>query len=74
MLERFKDSDGLGAIFPPIVNSIFALRALDPDDELISRQVGTIVDVEDLVPSSYVLEVSSPGLDWAIQIAVARGK
>lgn len=33
------------------------------DCELISRQVGTIVDVEDLVPGSYVLEVSSPGLD-----------
>ena len=33
------------------------------DCELISRQVGTIVDVEELVPGSYVLEVSSPGLD-----------
>jgi ribosome maturation factor RimP len=33
------------------------------DCELISRQVGTIVDVEDVVPGSYVLEVSSPGLD-----------
>jgi ribosome maturation factor RimP len=33
------------------------------DCELISRQVGAIVDVEDLVPGSYVLEVSSPGLD-----------
>jgi ribosome maturation factor RimP len=33
------------------------------DCELISKQVGTIVDVEDLVPGSYVLEVSSPGLD-----------
>lgn len=28
MLERFEDSDGLGAIFPPIVWSIIALRAL----------------------------------------------
>jgi ribosome maturation factor RimP len=33
------------------------------DCELISRQVGTIVDVEELVPGPYVLEVSSPGLD-----------
>lgn len=33
------------------------------DCELISKQVGTIVDVEELVPGSYVLEVSSPGLD-----------
>ena len=30
----------------------------------LSREVGTILDVEDLVPgNSYVLEVSSPGLD-----------
>jgi ribosome maturation factor RimP len=33
------------------------------DCELISRQVGTILDVEDVLPGSYVLEVSSPGLD-----------
>jgi ribosome maturation factor RimP len=33
------------------------------DCELVSRQVGTIVDVEDLIPGPYVLEVSSPGLD-----------
>jgi ribosome maturation factor RimP len=34
------------------------------DCELVSREVGTILDVEDLVPgSSYTLEVSSPGLD-----------
>jgi ribosome maturation factor RimP len=33
------------------------------DCELISKQVGTIVDVEELVPGPYVLEVSSPGLD-----------
>src|SRR5713101_3839337 len=30
----------------------------------VSREVGTILDVEDLIPgASYVLEVSSPGLD-----------
>lgn len=28
MLQHFEKSDGIGAIFPPIVNSIFALRAL----------------------------------------------
>lgn len=33
MLERFQHSDGLGAIFPPIVWSIVALRALGCDDE-----------------------------------------
>ncbi|HEX4488201.1 MAG TPA: ribosome maturation factor RimP [Terriglobales bacterium] len=29
----------------------------------LSREVGTILDVEDAVPGAYVLEVSSPGLD-----------
>ena len=33
------------------------------DCELISEQVGTVLDVEDLIPVSYTLEVSSPGLD-----------
>ena len=28
-----------------------------------SREFGTILDVEDVVPSAYTLEVSSPGLD-----------
>jgi ribosome maturation factor RimP len=33
------------------------------DCENVSRQVGTILDVEDVVPERYTLEVSSPGLD-----------
>jgi ribosome maturation factor RimP len=33
------------------------------DCALISEQVGTVLDVEDLIPFSYTLEVSSPGLD-----------
>ena len=33
------------------------------DCELISSRVGIILDVEDWVPFSYTLEVSSPGLD-----------
>src|SRR5262245_63099035 len=32
------------------------------DCELISQQVGTILDVEDVVPGTYTLEVSSPGV------------
>ena len=32
MLERFQGSDGLGAIFPPIVWSIVALRAMGCPD------------------------------------------
>jgi len=33
------------------------------DCERVSREVESILDVEDPIPSSYVLEVSSPGLD-----------
>ena len=34
------------------------------DCELVSQQLGVILDVEDLVPGpQYILEVSSPGLD-----------
>ena len=33
------------------------------DCERVSEQVGALLDVEDPLPGSYVLEVSSPGLD-----------
>lgn len=33
------------------------------DCQSVSEQVGAILDVEDLVPGRYVLEVASPGLD-----------
>lgn len=33
------------------------------DCETVSRQISTLLDVEDPVPGHYVLEVSSPGLD-----------
>ncbi len=33
------------------------------DCELVSEQIGTVLDVEDLIGFSYTLEVSSPGLD-----------
>ncbi len=33
------------------------------DCEAVSRQVSTLLDVEDPLPGQYVLEVSSPGLD-----------
>ncbi len=33
MLERFEDSEGLGAIFPPIIWSIVALKCLGYDDD-----------------------------------------
>jgi ribosome maturation factor RimP len=33
------------------------------DCQQVSEQLGTVLDVEDLIPFSYTLEVSSPGLD-----------
>lgn len=33
------------------------------DCETVSKQVGTLLDVEDLIPNRYVLEVSSPGIE-----------
>ena len=33
------------------------------DCEQVSREIGTILDVEDPLPAAYTLEVSSPGLD-----------
>ena len=33
------------------------------DCERVSNQVGTLFDVEDLIPSQYTLEVSSPGIE-----------
>lgn len=33
------------------------------DCETVSRQVSTVLDVEDPIPGQYTLEVSSPGLD-----------
>ena len=40
------------------------------DCEFVSQQVGTILDVEDVIPGdSYTLEVSSPGLERKLQKA-----
>jgi ribosome maturation factor RimP len=33
------------------------------DCELVSQQVGAILDVEDVIPGHYTLEVSSPGVE-----------
>ncbi len=39
-------------------------RGVTLDDcERVSREIAAVLDVDDLIPYSYVLEVSSPGLD-----------
>jgi len=39
------------------------------DCEQVSRQISDLLDVEDPLPSRYVLEVSSPGLDRRLRTA-----
>jgi ribosome maturation factor RimP len=39
------------------------------DCERVSQELSTILDVEDLLPDSYTLEVSSPGLDRPLRVA-----
>jgi len=40
------------------------------DCAIASREVGTLLEVEDVVPEAYRLEVSSPGLDRPLKKAV----
>lgn len=48
ILDRLEHSDGLGAIFPPIVNCVYAFHCLghDVDDPLIVRQLREIEKLE----------------------------
>jgi ribosome maturation factor RimP len=39
------------------------------DCEAVSRQISALLDVEDPMPGSYVLEVSSPGIDRRLRTA-----
>jgi squalene-hopene/tetraprenyl-beta-curcumene cyclase len=54
ILERLEDSDGLGAIFPPIVNTIFALRCLGYGLEhpLVRGQIRELerLEIEEITP------------------------
>jgi len=48
MVEHFEKSDGIGAIFPPIINSIIALRCLgyDNDHPLTRSQIHELEKLE----------------------------
>jgi len=79
MLDRFPRSDGLGAIFPPIVFSLVALRALGYDDNspeaaYCHRQLADLV-LEDPRSGSIRLQpCKSPVWDTAIAVrALAAG-
>ncbi len=54
-------------------------RPVSVDDcEVVSREVGAVLDVDDPIPGAYTLEVSSPGLDrpffHAAQLAAYLGQ
>ncbi|MCL4524152.1 MAG: squalene--hopene cyclase [Acidobacteria bacterium] len=48
LLDHLQRSDGLGAIYPAMMNSIFALLALGhpPDDPLTAREIGQLARFE----------------------------
>jgi squalene-hopene/tetraprenyl-beta-curcumene cyclase len=83
MLERFDGSDGLGAIFPPIVWSIVALRAMGCDDDSAElqecwRQLDRLVEHEP-DGTTRLEPCRSPVWDTAISLralsdAVAAGR
>ncbi|MEJ2084126.1 MAG: squalene--hopene cyclase [Acidobacteriota bacterium] len=71
MLERLEKSDGLGAIFPPIVNTLIALRCLGYAEEhpTVQGQIHELVKLE--IEDSESLRVQpckSPVWDTALAI------
>jgi squalene-hopene/tetraprenyl-beta-curcumene cyclase len=79
MLERFERSDGLGAIYPPIVWSIVALRCLGyPDNhpavEECFRQLNDLVLEDEANGTTRLQPCKSPVWDTAITVrALAAG-
>jgi squalene-hopene/tetraprenyl-beta-curcumene cyclase len=71
LLERMEESDGVGAIFPPIVNTIFALSALgySPRHPAVERQ---LIELEKLeIPSESGLELQPcRGPVWDTSLAL----
>jgi ribosome maturation factor RimP len=64
MLRVFLDKPGSeksGSV--PDASGAIAQGVTHEDCANFSREFGTILDVEDVMPGSYTLEVSSPGLD-----------
>ncbi|NLX99783.1 MAG: squalene--hopene cyclase [Rhodopirellula sp.] len=79
MLKRFDQSDGLGAIYPPIVWSLVALRSLGYDDSSeevreCRRQLQALIVEDDDRSSAHVQPCKSPVWDTAITLrALAAG-
>lgn len=71
-VEHLEGSDGLGAIFPPIINSIFALRTLgrEEDESLVLDQVGELERLE--IEDAETLKIQpclSPVWDTALSLS-----
>jgi squalene-hopene/tetraprenyl-beta-curcumene cyclase len=71
MLEHFENSDGLGAIYPPIVWSIIALRCLgyaddSPEVEYCHQQLADLIIDEEDSDSIRIQPCKSPVWDTAI--------
>jgi squalene-hopene/tetraprenyl-beta-curcumene cyclase len=78
ILERLEDSDGLGAIFPPIVNTIFALRCLGYGQEhpLVRGQIRELerLEIEEIDPEIDEIDAEGPAGEERAEIAAgARG-
>ena len=71
LLEHLERSDGLGAIYPAMMNAIFALVALGhaPDDPLTAREIGQLArfEIED-AETIRVQPCTSPVWDAAIAL------
>ncbi len=73
IIERVATREGLELVHAELVggrsNAVLRIYIDKPDGvthedcATVSEQVGLILDVEDLIPYQYVLEVASPGLD-----------
>lgn len=73
MIEHFQDSDGLAAIFPPIINAVLALDALGyPEDHpFIQGQIKALEAYEIEHPHDHTLEMQpclSPIWDTALSV------
>ncbi len=77
MLQRFEHSDGLGAIYPPIVWSIVALKCLGHDDEseplqYCYKQLGDLVIDDPAAGTARLQPCKSPVWDTAIALRALR--
>jgi squalene-hopene/tetraprenyl-beta-curcumene cyclase len=75
LLQHLEHSDGLGAIYPAMMNAVFALLALgyNPDDPLTKREIGQLARFEIEEDNTLRLQPClSPVWDTAIVITSLR--